>query len=142
MVLDQSEIDTLIRMDATALGVLKPRFLYPCVSGGADRTTFVKRDQRVVTGSCSIRTCKSGTRNGPLIADSAVCPKQLLAHAGTVVFDRISMDIPDTSFAFSDLCQSIDSDPVSKPRGYIHESSVRLHTDVTRYPLCNWATNK
>ena len=108
---DQGDIETLIQMEATASGVSKPRYMRPWLSGDVGRTTFVKRDQGVITGFCTIRTCTTGAKIGPLIAENVDVAQQLLAHATAGVVGPVSMDVPDTATALTELCETLGWQP-------------------------------
>jgi hypothetical protein len=98
-------------MEATASGVSKPRYMRRWLTGDVGRTTFVKRDQGGITGFCTIRTCKSGAKIGPLIAENVVVAEQLLAHASAGVVGPVSMDVPDTATELTELCETLGWQP-------------------------------
>ncbi|MEP0190244.1 MAG: GNAT family N-acetyltransferase [Erythrobacter sp.] len=101
------DIPSLIQLEAAASGVSKPAYLGPWLTGSGNRTTFVKRYQSDIVGFCTIRTCQTGAKIGPLVAADIDVARELIAHAATGIGGPISMDVPSTSIALNELCQTM-----------------------------------
>lgn len=108
---EPNEIASLIQMEAAASGVSKPKYLRPWLSGSDNRTTFVKRDQGAISGFCTIRTCQTGAKIGPLVATNVDVARELIAHPATGISGPISMDVPNTSTALAMMCRTMEWQP-------------------------------
>ena len=102
---DPQEIQTLIQMEAAASGVSKPNYLHPWLVGSGKRTTFVKDEESACAGFCTVRTCQTGAKVGPLVATNIDVARELIAHASAGIDGPISIDVPSTSVELFDLCQ-------------------------------------
>lgn len=108
---DAQEIPALIQLEAVASGVSKPNYLRPWLRGSGTRTTFVKGEESACVGFCTIRTCQTGAKIGPLVAADADVARELIAHAAAGIEGPISMDVPGTSTALTDLCRTMAWQP-------------------------------
>ena len=110
---DPQEIPTLIQMEAAASGVSKPNYLRPWFLGSSERSTIVKvkGDQSASLGFCTIRRCQTGAKIGPLVAADADVVHELIAHAATGIDGPISIDVPSTSIALTELCHTMGWQP-------------------------------
>lgn len=108
---DSQEIPTLIQMEAAASGVSKPNYLRQWLMGSGNRTTFVKGDESACVGFCTVRTCQTGAKIGPLVAADVDVARELITHAAAGIDGPISMDVPITSIALNDLCRTMSWQP-------------------------------
>ncbi len=106
-VMGSEDMPVLIRMEAVASGVSKPNYLGPWLMGSRSRTTFVKRDLSASVGFCTIRSCQTGAKIGPLVAADVGVARELIEHAAKGIDGPISMDVPDTSVALTKLCDTL-----------------------------------
>ncbi|MEL7179952.1 MAG: GNAT family N-acetyltransferase [Pseudomonadota bacterium] len=105
------DIPTLIQMEGEASGESKPGYLRPWLIGSDTRATFVKRDQSGRFSFCTIRTCQTGAKIGPLVATNVDVARELIAHAATGISGPISMDVPNTSTALTKMCRTMEWQP-------------------------------
>lgn len=110
-VADPREIPTLIQMEAAASGVSKPNYLRPWLTRSSTRTTFAKRENSASVGFCTIRRCQTGAKIGPLVAPNIDVARELIAHAAQGIDGPISMDVPETSTALTELCKTMGWQP-------------------------------
>ncbi|MEM9969129.1 MAG: GNAT family N-acetyltransferase [Pseudomonadota bacterium] len=109
--IDPQDIPTLIHMEGAASGVAKPDYLRPWFTKSDQRATFVKRDQNAIVGFCTIRICQSGAKIGPLVSANVDVARELVAHAATCISGPISMDVPNTSTALTEMCRTMRWQP-------------------------------
>ena len=88
----------------------------------------MKCDQSTIVGFCTIRICQSGAKIGPLVATNEDVARDLIAHAATGIRGPISMDVPNTSTALTDLCQTMGWQPgFQTARMYKGEFDASVH---------------
>lgn len=105
------DISTLIQIEGAASGVSKPDYLRPWLIGSGTRATFVKHDQSGSASFCTIRSCQTGAKIGPLVATNVDVARELIAHAAAGVSGPISMDVPNTSTALAEMCLTLGWQP-------------------------------
>ena len=105
------DIPILIQMEGAASGVSKANYLRPWLIGSDNRTTFVKYDQGTIVGFCTIRSCQTGAKIGPLVATNVDVARELMAHAATGISGPISMDVPNASTALTEMYRTMEWQP-------------------------------
>ena len=96
------DVPDLIAQEAAASGVGKTGYLEGWFEQTETRKTFVTEG-----GFCTVRTCRSGGKIGPLKATDVVVAERLIRHAATFVTGEISIDVPDASKTLSGLCEAL-----------------------------------
>ncbi|WP_299705599.1 GNAT family N-acetyltransferase [uncultured Tateyamaria sp.] len=122
------DIPALIQMEAEASGVAKPTYLQAWFSGASTRTTIVLEDKGVIGGFCTVRSCRSGAKIGPLVAADTGMAYRLIAHAATTFDGPVTLDVPETSAGLADLCERFGLEAGFKTaRMYRGSSPARNH---------------
>ncbi len=105
------ELPALIAQEAAASGVAKPAYLRAWLTPAADRRTLVSTDARGINGFCTVRTCRSGSKLGPLVARDKDIAHRLIRHAATLAGGEITLDVPDSATHLSALCADLGLTP-------------------------------
>ncbi|MQQ09656.1 GNAT family N-acetyltransferase [Epibacterium sp. SM1979] len=106
-----AQLPTLLDMEAQASGVEKPRYLTAWFQGSATRTTIVAQGKSGIDGFCTIRTCGSGAKIGPLVASDTKVAHRLIAHAAALGDGPVTLDVPATAAALQDHCVHLGLEP-------------------------------
>lgn len=103
----RDDFTALIEMEAKASGVAKLAYLRAWLSGASTRTTIVLETEGTIQGFCTARTCRVGTKIGPLVAVDATVAHRLIANVAAMFEGPVTLDVPETSTALLDLCGSL-----------------------------------
>lgn len=91
----------LERLDLAASGVARPRFLRSWLENRPTRKTVLLRDNGVISGFATARTCRTGCKIGPIVAANAQDAYRLARSAASALQqDRVVIDVPDAAEPF------------------------------------------
>ncbi|KIT17945.1 GNAT family N-acetyltransferase [Jannaschia aquimarina] len=94
----------LVALEAAASGWSKPAYMEAWFTGAPTRTTHLIEEGGEIAGAVTLRTCREGTKIGPLIARDAGMAADLLHHAAATVDTELTVDVPQEAEAFAGIC--------------------------------------
>lgn len=101
------DIARLIGLEAQACGYAKPAYLKAWFEDGPNRTTLTLG----TAGFATVRRCRAGAKIGPLLAETPEAAEILIRHAASLCPGDITIDVPRTATALSELCQALGLQP-------------------------------
>lgn len=98
------DIARLITLEAQASGSRKAPYLTEWFKNEPERTTIAEKNGGDLTGFCTLRQCRDGTKLGPFYAPDAGCATRLLGHAAAMATGPVIIDVPETAGGLTRLC--------------------------------------
>ena len=101
-----SDFDQLIALEAAANGYSKRGFLAAWLQDTESRKTVVVEKAGQIAGFATVRSCRTGSKIGPLVASDIDDAEQLIAGAATNG-GPITIDVPAQSPQLTELCKRL-----------------------------------
>ncbi len=102
-----TDLATLITMEAEASGVAKPSYMQPWLAHSANRETLVLASGDQIRGFCTVRTCQTGAKIGPLVAQDVQTAQSLILCAAERARGPITLDVPESAGDLATLCEQL-----------------------------------
>lgn len=97
----------LVMAEARASGCAKPAYIAPWVTNTPNRMTLVCEDATGIAGFCTLRTCREGSKIGPLVAPDSAMAERMIRHAAGIAQGPVTLDVPASATVLSELCQTL-----------------------------------
>ncbi|MBB94976.1 MAG: GNAT family N-acetyltransferase [Rhodobacteraceae bacterium] len=94
----EQDLPDLIALDAAAGGLTRAAFLASWLGASPQRATRVLCKDDQIAGFATWRTCREGTKIGPIIAPDADAALTLIADIAAVAPAPLIIDIPEANF--------------------------------------------
>jgi len=129
------DIPNLIALEAAASGQSKPTYLQSWFTQQSSRKTIVLTSGNNIAGACTIRQCKTGTKIGPLWANTSFQSERLIRHAVSICDGETMIDVPTTATDLTNLCADLNLTPTFETarmyRGRISNSASKLFANFS-----------
>jgi ribosomal protein S18 acetylase RimI-like enzyme len=107
-----SDMNAALALDRRIVGIDRPAYLSPWLSGTATRRTLVGREDGATRALGTIRACGTGHKIGPLFAPDAETARHLIgALAAEAGAEHVIVDVPERNAAAVRMVEDLGFQP-------------------------------